>query len=253
MSRLKLPKERPGRPFVGYKLAFPMLSADGTRTGFAGVMLGRSQVYGPVAEASCVQAPRHRPPNRWCDCGFYCLHSLAAAYALACDSPYRRTSLLEVAVSGRYIRYEQGFRYGRQQVRQVRVGRCRCGRAADVLVETGEGQVGWQRLVASCAGCTGSLRALTLGEFAELIGADITVTRDEALRAVQPAPVPPGAAPQSAGAAAQSASGVSRADLVPILAAEAALLQARLDDLQEQLSRLSPPAADRGDADPPVP
>lgn len=235
MSPLRLPRERPGRPFVGYKLAYPMLSSDGAHTGFAGVMLGRSQVYGAVADATCVQAPRHRPPNRWCDCGFYCLHSLQAAFALGCDSEYRRASVLEVSVSGRYIRYEQGFRYGRQQVRDVRVGRCRCGRMADVLVETGEGQVGWNRLVGSCAGCTGSHRALTFPEFSRLTGSGVAVTRDEARRAVQPVP---------AGAAGQSYEAASRAEMVPILTAEAALLQARLDDLQEQLSRLSPPPPD---------
>lgn len=232
MSPFKLRKERVSHSFVGYKLAHPMLSADATRTGFGGVVLGRSQMYGTVADARCVQASRHHPPNRFCDCGFYCLHSAQAARELACDPQYRHTVMLEVRASGRYIRYEEGLRYAHQRICRVRVGRCRCGRPADVLVYTGESQFGGYRLASSCTACAGSAYTLTLPAFAELAGG-VPVLRDE---------VPSGPRPASEG----------DADTVSVLAAEAALLQARLDDLQERLSRLSPPPGE-DDADGPAP
>ena len=47
--------ERPDRPFTGYKLAHAVLSADGTQTGFAGLTLGATHVYGVAAEATCVE------------------------------------------------------------------------------------------------------------------------------------------------------------------------------------------------------
>src|ERR1700761_438314 len=74
--------ERPDRPFTGYKLAHAVLSADGTKAGFAGLTLGADQVYGVTADAKCVWTPRHVPPRRWCGCGFYCLHEIADARAL---------------------------------------------------------------------------------------------------------------------------------------------------------------------------
>ena len=206
-----------------------MLSADGARVGFAGVLLGRSQVYGIVAQARCVHNPRHRCPRRLCDCGFYCLRSRDAARALACDPRHHSAALLRVTASGRYIRYEDGLRYSHQRVRGVRVGRCRCGRAAELLVDAGDGQVGWRRLVGSCLACAGSRPTLPFAGFAALAGAHVTVTSDDP-------PAAAWAAPVQAGAPADVD------QLVPLLTAEVALLQARLDDLQEQLARLSPPA-----------
>ena len=91
-----------------------MLSSDGAAVGFNGVALGRSQVYGTVAEAVCVQSARHRCPSTWCDCGFYCFHEAEQARALACDEQYERSVLLEVLASGRYVSYELGLRYQRQ-------------------------------------------------------------------------------------------------------------------------------------------
>jgi len=95
------PGERPGRPFTGYKLARPVLSADGLRAGFAGLTLGATSVYGAVGDAGCVWSRRHAPPRRWCGCGFYCLHDLADARSLACATENRSAVLLEVAASGR--------------------------------------------------------------------------------------------------------------------------------------------------------
>ena len=106
-----------------------MISADSRRGGFNGVALGRTQVYGTVADAVCIQSPRHRCPSSWCDCGFYCFHALDDARDLACDPQHQHSVLLEIAASGRYVRYELGLRYARQTVRSVRLGRCGCGRA----------------------------------------------------------------------------------------------------------------------------
>lgn len=230
----RLPREHSTGPFVGYKLAYPMLSADGARVGFTGLLLGRSQVYGIAAQARCLYNPRHRCPRRLCDCGFYCLHSRDAAQALACDPRHHSAALLQVTASGRYIRYEEGLRYSHQRVRGLRVGRCRCGRAAELLVDAGDGQVGWRRLVGSCLACAGSRPALAFAGFAALAGADLSVTSD--------GPPPGWAGPAPAGATADVD------QLVPLLTAEVALLQARLDDLQERLARLSPPDGGAGAA-----
>ena len=110
--------ERPDRPFTGYKLAHAVLSADGTRAGFAGLTLGAHNVYGATADAMCVWNRRHLPPRRWCGCGFYCLHTLSDARSLGCATENRSALLLQVAASGSYIRYERGLRYSRQRVRR---------------------------------------------------------------------------------------------------------------------------------------
>ncbi len=56
--------ERPDRPFTGYKLAHAVVSADGARTGFAGLTLGATRVYGVLGDACCVWNRRHAPPRR---------------------------------------------------------------------------------------------------------------------------------------------------------------------------------------------
>jgi len=117
----RTPKEQPTAPLRGFKLAHPMVSADGTRAGFGGVTLGRANVYEVVADAECAQGGRHQSPSRWCDCGFYCVHTLDDARALACDPDYRYAVLLEITASGRFMRYERGLRYAKQRVTLVRV------------------------------------------------------------------------------------------------------------------------------------
>jgi hypothetical protein len=82
LFRERLPQERPTVPPTGYKVAFPMLSGDGTRAGFRGVSLGGRIVYGALDDARCGYGRRHVSPARGCDCGFYCLHSAAEAQAL---------------------------------------------------------------------------------------------------------------------------------------------------------------------------
>ncbi|MGH3566863.1 MAG: hypothetical protein ACRDRH_12685 [Pseudonocardia sp.] len=211
--------ERSDRPLTGFKLAHPMVSADGTKAGFSGVTLGRTHVYQAVADAVCAHGGRHRCPARWCGCGFYCVHSVEAARALACDPEYAHTVLLEVTVSGRFIRYEKGLRYQRQRVRSVWLGRCGCARAAELLAGSGTGTVGWRRLSPTCRMCTGSRPVLTAAVFSRMLGG-------------LPVSIDPGAATFVPLSGADG-------ELVPVLAAEVALLQARLDEVQAQLDQLT--------------
>jgi hypothetical protein len=234
MPARRLRKERLGGPLRGFKLAHPMVSADGTRGGFAGVTIGRASVYGVVATAECAQGAQHRSPSRWCDCGFYCVHHLDEALDLACDPDYRHTVLLEVAASGRFMRYERGLRYARQRVTAVWAGRCWCGGPGTSFAETGAGLPGWRRLNAFCsARCAGRLSRLALSDFARLLGGP-------PVRAGSPAR--DRAEPEDSGAAGDgpvAAPGVDADALVPLLSAEVALLQARLDEVQRQLGRLT--------------
>ncbi|MFE0674951.1 hypothetical protein [Streptomyces sp. NPDC058867] len=213
--RLRLPEERPAEPPTGYKIAHPVLSQDGGRAGFTGVSLGGALPYGVLADASCVYGLRHPAPHRRCDCGFHCVHERTAAEALLCTAEHRTAVLLEVTVLGRYLRFELGFRYARQRVRTATVGPCACGAVAVALADAGWGRPGWLGLAPACAVCLGVRRSVTLAGFARLAGEELRVV------ARKGAPV-----------AAAEALGV------PELAAEAALLQARLDWFQTQLTRL---------------
>ncbi|MCD2188000.1 hypothetical protein [Actinomycetospora soli] len=209
-----------------------MLSADGTAVGFNGVALGRSQVYGTVAEAVCVQSPRHRCPSTWCDCGFYCFHDAEQARALACDEQYERSVLLEVLASGRYVSYELGLRYQRQTVRSIRLGRCRCGRSAAALDDVGGGIVGWRRLEAVCRECAGRRAVLSLDRLTRLAGVPVTVDEGTERSVLAPlAPLPDDGSPDLP----------PEAEL-PLLSAEVTLLQARLDEVQRRLERLTDPS-----------
>jgi len=220
----RTPRERPQAPLRGFKLAYPMVSADGASIGFSGVALGRTQVYGVNADAVCVQSARHRCPSGWCDCGFYCFHTVEDARALACDPEYQQAVLLEVAVSGRFVRYEKGFRYAHQRVRAVRLGRCACGRPAQAFVDAGSGVVGWRRLLPVCAVCAGLRPVMPLVAFARL-GA-VEVGPDAQAVAFSP----------GLGLLDEP---LDESVIVPLLSAEVALLQARLDELQSQLDRLT--------------
>ncbi|MGD1218177.1 MULTISPECIES: hypothetical protein [Streptomyces] len=215
--RLRLPEERPTEPPTGYKIAHPMLSQDGTRAGFTGVSLGGALPYGVLDEARCVYGRRHRAPHRRCDCGFHCVHDRATAEALLCTAEHRAAVLLEVAVLGAYIRFERGFRYARQRVRTATVGPCACGAVAGALADAGWGRPGRRALAAACAGCVRGRTSVSLAAFARLAGDGLRVV---AGRGVQPATD----LPEGLG--------------VPELVAEAALLQARLDWFQTQLTRL---------------
>lgn len=227
--RLRLAEERPAEPPTGYKIAHPVLSQDGTRAGFTGVSLGGALPYGVLADASCVYGLRHRAPNRRCDCGFHCVHDRAAAEALLCTAEHRTAVLLDVLVLGRYLRFELGFRYARQRVRSATVGACACGTVAAALADAGWGRPGWRALAPSCAACLRGRTAVSLAGFARLAG--------EGLRVV----AGPAAAPVVAGLDATTGE-----PGVPELAAEAALLQARLDWFQSQLARLGEPGPDGG-------
>ena len=223
----RLPREQSDKPLPGFKLAYPMLSADGTATGFSGVTLGRAHVYRAIDDAICVHGSRHSCPSRWCDCGFYCFSEVGAARDLACEPDHRGAVLLEVAVSGHYRRYERGLRYARQRVRSVELGRCDCGRSAAVLVDSGAGSVGWRRLVPTCVGCARDRPVLTAETFGRLSGGKVTV-RTESGAGGPAVPLTPLDAVAGNGAGA-----------VAILGAELALLQARLDEVQQRLDDMT--------------
>ncbi|GGV47049.1 hypothetical protein [Streptomyces spectabilis] len=213
----RLPEERPKEPPTGYKIAHPMLSHDGTRAAFTGISLGGSLPYGVLDEARCAYGRRHRAPHRRCDCGFHCVHARAEAEGLLCTAEHRSAALLRVAVLGAYIRFERGFRYARQRVRALTVQPCDCGAAATGLADAGWGRPGWRALEGVCGRCGrgGGRAAVTLPGFAAAAGEGLRVTA---------APAVPGAVPAGLG--------------LPELAAEAALLQARLDWFQSELGRL---------------
>ena len=219
--------ERPDRPFTGYKLARAVLSADGAKAAFAGLTLGAESVYGVTADAQCVWSPRHAPPRRWCGCGFYCLHELSDARALGCATENRSALLLEVAASGRYIRYERGLRYSRQRVRVISESWCGCGNPATALADAGSGLVGWRHLTPMCDRCTGARRALTLAAFAALLDGKVRVEAPPVSGDLAPGEPAPG----------EPASGQPDQSPYAVLAAEIALLHARLDDLQSRLDR----------------
>jgi hypothetical protein len=231
--------ERPDRPFTGYKLAHAVLSADGTRAGFAGLTLGGDQVYGVIAEAKCVWTPRHVPPRRWCGCGFYCLHEIADARALGCATENRSALLVEITAAGRYIRYERGLRYSRQRVRVIRDAWCGCGRQGVVLADAGTGLVGWRHLAPFCARCAAGRPALSLPEFAARL--DGTVLIDQPTAGAGLAPLGPDLGLAGFTGTDVAPGGMSEAGLtdspIAILTAEIALLHARLDDLQSRMGR----------------
>jgi hypothetical protein len=226
-----VPDERPERPFTGYKLAHAMLSADGARAGFSGLTLGATEVYGVTAEATCVWNNHHAPPRRWCGCGFYCLHALGDALALGCATENRSALLIEVAAAGRYIRYERGLRYSRQRVRVIRESRCGCGLPGSTLADAGSGLIGWRHLVPVCVRCAAGRPALTLSEFAARLDGPVRV--EHALAGSVLSPASSGSA-SSGSAEADATAGESP---FAVLAAEIALLHARLDDLQSRLDR----------------
>jgi hypothetical protein len=233
-------QERPDLPYTGFKLAHAVLAADGGRAGFAGLSIGAQRVYGSTAEASCVWTRRHAPPRRRCGCGFYCLNSLAEARALSCASANRAAVLLEVVASGRFIRYERGLRYSRQRVRAVRVGSCGCGRSAAGLTDAGQGLVGWRCLMPSCAACAAHRYLITFGSLAARLGGLVPVTADEGA-ASWPGQITDGGVRPGVPFPA----GLPDAEAIAALDAEIALVHARLDHLQAQLSRLQGgPAAD---------
>jgi len=221
--------ERPDRPFTGYKLARAVLSADGTKAGFAGLTLGAERVYGVTADATCVWSARHAPPRRWCGCGFYCLHDVSDAQALGCATDNRPALLLEVAASGRYIRYERGLRYSRQRVTVICGSWCDCGNPGTVLADGGSGLVGWRHLTPLCDRCAAGRRALSMTRFAALLDGPVRVdaSSGSGISVAGATDIPDISGMSNSPAGAESP--------YAVLSAEIALLHARLDDLQSRL------------------
>ncbi len=239
MPARRVPYEQPARPFAGFKLAHAVLAAGDGRAGFAGLSIGRQRVYGTVADACCIWGRRHAPPSRWCGCGFYCLSSLAEARDLSAATENRAAVLLEVAASGRFIRYERGLRYSRQRVRTVRAGPCRCGRPAAGLADAGWGLVGWRGLMPVCTGCAARRDSITLASFARRLGGLVPVGPDEAAAGwPRDTPASPGPAGPPPADGLPAADGLPDTAALAALSAEIAFAHARLDHLQAELSRL---------------
>lgn len=221
----RLPVETPTGPMTGYKLAQLLLATDGGAVAFAGLSVGARRVYTTVGEAECVFSRKHVPPDPRGDCGFYCFNTAEAAREMAADTAYRGGVLIEVAASGRFIRYEKGFRYQRQRVHAVRIGLCGCGRRAEVFVDGAEGLAGWRRLLQVCEVCAGSKPQVGRERIAALLPG-VRITRDDGVRPLDDPPMPTGA---------WEASGEAK---VALLSAEISLLQARLDAVQTKLASL---------------
>jgi hypothetical protein len=219
--RRRLPEERPAEPPTGYKIAYPMLARGGGDAAFLGVSLGGTLPYGVLADARCAYGRRHAAPARRCDCGFHCLHERAEALGLTSATEHRGALLLEVRVLGRYIRFERGLRYARQRVRTATAGPCRCGRAASALAAAGWGRPGWDALEPVCPVCVGARSPVAPEDFARLAGEGLRVFAGDVADA------------SDAGAR------VPEERRVVELAAEAALLQARLDWFQSELAKLT--------------
>jgi hypothetical protein len=231
----RLPVETPAAPLTGYKLAQLLLASDGGSVAFAGMSIGSHRVYTTVGEAECVFSARHQPPHPRGDCGFYCVHTPEAAWALATDTTYRGGVLLEVAASGRFIRYEKGLRYQKQRVRALRLGLCDCGRRSAVFVDSGAGIVGWRRLLPVCEVCAGTKPQVGRERIAALLPG-IPVTLDPDVRPLDELGTPANVWTESGDAK------------VALLSAEIYLLQARLDTVQARLASLEePPPAPRAD------
>jgi hypothetical protein len=149
---------------------------------------------------------------------------------MACEGRYRSTVILEVEVSGRFIRHEEGFRYSDQHVLAVHLNRCLCGRPASVLVDSGSGITGWLQLQPCCLQCSVPKETITASRFGALLGDSALVVTD---------PTPPQGDPPAWFADAPAVAAGETASSLSLLAAEVALLQARVDSLQAQLSRLN--------------
>jgi hypothetical protein len=145
------------------------------------------------------------------------------AQALGCATENRAALLIEVAASGRYIRYERGLRYSRQRVRVISGCWCGCGNPGTALADAGTGLVGWRHLTPICDRCAVGRRALRLTEFAALLDGPVQVEI-------------PAADPQAADMTAGSGVPAQESPYA-VLSAEIALLHARLDDLQSRLDR----------------
>lgn len=66
----------------------------------------------------------HSAPDWGCDCGFYAYDNVQDAVEHTHDPS---TVLIKVVISGKYIRYQLGWRYAHQRVTEVIVGRCSAG------------------------------------------------------------------------------------------------------------------------------
>ena len=144
-----------------------------------------------------------------------------------------------------YVSYELGLRYQRQTVRSVRIGRCRCGRTSAALDDVAGGIVGWRRLEPVCRECAGRRAVLSLETFGALSGVPVSVDEGTGHAAMAPlAPLDHAGDQRRFPDVQRQESPVPDAELgpeaeIPLLTAEVTLLQARLDEVQRRLRRLT--------------
>lgn len=70
--------------------------------------------YAAIDRASCPRLTLHRSPHPTCRCGFHAFKDEAEARALAARA--RNAVVLEVALSGRFLEFERGYRAEYQRV-----------------------------------------------------------------------------------------------------------------------------------------
>ena len=149
------------------------------------------------------------------------MNSLRKALSLGCATENRSALLIEVAASGRYIRYERGLRYSRQRVRVIKQTGCACGRPGTALADAGSGLVGWRHLAPVCDLCAAGRPVMTLREFVARLDGRVRIDTEQdglAQLGISTMPLQATGEPPYA-----------------VLAAEIALLHARLDDLQGRM------------------
>ena len=69
----------------------------------------------------------HKIPSKICTCGFYAYESRSGAEFHAQPNSFYGTDtsvLMEVAISGKFIQYQKGYRYAHQRITKVIVGKC---------------------------------------------------------------------------------------------------------------------------------
>jgi hypothetical protein len=106
-----------------------------------------------------------------------------------------------------------------------------------MLIDSGSGLAGWRQLEPACASCGGWSAAVTFTDLVDRLGGAVGVTTDcEPAGSGVQAGSPSGGAETGAGGAPLDPAAEPS---ITVVAAEVALLQARLDELQRQLVRLS--------------
>jgi hypothetical protein len=128
--------------------------------------------YGTRARALC-PIRDHDAPQIDCSCGFYAVAGDDELWRLGADDP--DVAVLDVALAGRVIEHDNGWRASDQQARDIWLhGACvRCGRRAEVLHHRRFGA-----LVPACRRC--ARRPISVETVAASLGVPVGFTSDAA-------------------------------------------------------------------------